>query len=237
MKSLYQSLEEHPPIFVVGCAHSGNTLMNAVIGSHSNIYLIKRETKMFVGGTKKLNGFMQSLYDEANENGKRRWTEKTAEHINFMDKGLLVHAAKMIVMIRDGRDVACSLYKRGIGIRRAVTKWKEETKLSLQYSSHPRTMLVRYEDLVTDFERTMTSVFEFIGENYEEGVERFYENYEEATKPPNEKDGRNHRLLRQWQLSQPLFDGRGRYKEFSYKQYNYVYKRQRQMLLELGYIE
>ena len=103
-------LERYPPTFVTGCAHSGNTLMNAVIGSHSNIHLVKRETKMFIGGTKKLNSLMQGLYDDANDNGKGRWTEKTAEHINFMHKLLWVNTARIIIMIRDGRDVAYSLY-------------------------------------------------------------------------------------------------------------------------------
>ena len=230
-------LEYYPPTFVAGCAHSGNTLMNAIIGSHSNIHLIKRETRMFIGSTKKLNGFMQGLYDEANDNGKCRWTEKTAGHINFMDKLLGINTAKIILMIRDGRDVVYSLYKREGQIHRAVTKWNRECQITLQYSDHPRTMLVKYEDLVTDFERIMTGVFEFIGEKYEEGVVRFYESYEKTTKPPDETDGKNHMQLRRWQLSQPLFDGRGRYKEFSEKQYKYVLSRQRKMLLELGYIE
>ena len=118
-----------------------------------------------------------------------------------------------------------------------MTKWKQECQIVLRYSDHPRTMLVRYEDLVTDFERTMTGVFEFIGEKYEEGVIRFYESYEKTTKPLDETDGKNHVQLRQWQLSQPLFDGRGRYKRFSPKQYEYVLSRQRKMLLQLGYIE
>ena len=192
---------------------------------------------MFVGGTKKLNRLMQGLYGEANENGKCRWTEKTAGHINVMDKLLWINTAKTILMIRDGRDVAYSMYKREGQIRGAVTKWKRECQIVLRYSAHPRTMLVRYEDLVTDFERIMTGVFEFIGEKYEEGVVRFYENYEETTKPPDETDGENHMQLRRWQLSQPLFDGRGRYKGFSPKQYKYVLARQRKMLLELGYIQ
>ena len=192
---------------------------------------------MFVGGTKKLNALMCGLYDEANDNGKCRWTEKTAGHINAMNKLLWINTAKIILMIRDGRDVAYSIYKREGQIRRAVTKWKRVCQETLRYSDHPRVMIVKYEDLVTDFERIMMGVFEFIGERYEEGVVRFYEDYEETTKPPDETDGENHQQLRRWQLSQPLFDGRGRYKEFSKKQYKYVLSRQRKMLLELGYIQ
>jgi len=230
-------VKEYPPTYVAGCAHSGNTLMNAIIGSHSNIHAIKRETRMFVGGTRKLNVLMRRLYKQANTNGKCRWTEKTAQHIYFIDKLLWINEARIILMLRDGRDVAYSLYKREGQIRRAVTKWKREGQITIQYSNHPRTMLVKYEDLVTDFERIMTGVFEFIGEKYEEGVVRFYENYEKTTKPPDETDGENHMQLRRWQLSQPLFDGRGRYKGFSLKQYKYVLSRQRKMLLELGYIQ
>ena len=192
---------------------------------------------MFIGGTKVPNALVQGLYDEANDNGKCRWTEKTAGHINFMNKLLWIDEAKVILMLRDGRDVAYSMYKREGQIRRIVTKWKRECRIVLRHSDHPRVMIVKYEDLVTDFERIMTRVFEFIGERYEERVVRFYENYEETTKPPDETDGDNHQQLRRWQLSQPLFDGRGRYKDFSPEQYRYVFSRQEKLLMKLGYIQ
>jgi hypothetical protein len=179
---------------------------------------------------------MQELYDEANKNNKCRWTEKTAQHIYFMDRLLSIDTAKIVVMIRDGRDVAYSRYKRLGTIRGGVTEWKIECRKALQYQDHPRVMLVKYEDLIVDFEHTMTDVFEFIGEKYEERVTRFYEGRAKETKPPDETDGTNHLQLRRWQLAQPLFDGRGRYREFTKKQIEYVLSRQRSMLFSLGYI-
>ena len=34
-------------IFIVGCGHSGTTILNKIIGTHKNIYSISQETGFF----------------------------------------------------------------------------------------------------------------------------------------------------------------------------------------------
>ena len=234
---LYDLLDRCPPIFVTGCSHCGTTLMNAIIGAHSKIHPIEGETKLFTGFVKGSASLMLEFYDMAVTNNKCRWTEKTAEHIFYMDNLLAVDTAKVVIIVRDGRDVAYSKYMREGKIRDGITLWKSACQIALRYSAHPRTILVRYEDLITDFEYTMTKVFEFLGEKYEDGVVNFYKHRKKVDRPPDERDGSGHRQNRAWQLGQPLFDGRGRYKDFNKMQLDYVLARQKNMLLELGYIQ
>jgi hypothetical protein len=96
---------------------------------------------------------------------------------------------------------------------------------------------VKYEDLVVEFKETTMRVFGFIGEEYEEAVKDFYKHRDAVEKPQSARSRGEILKLRTWQVSQPLFDGRGRYKELDEKQYDYVYRRQRKMLFELGYIQ
>jgi hypothetical protein len=228
-----------PPIFIVGCPHSGTSLMQAIVGSHSNIHRIKRETRLFMSSSidecdRKMIGF----YKRAQNNRKNRWIEKTPEHIHCLDRILENYkTAKIIIMIRDGRDVVASLYARiDYSLKEAVDRWIKDNTIALNFTDHPRVLLIKYEDLILNFENIAIRVFDFIGEEYEEAVKYFYE-YQRAVDEPSSAKDRNEILkLREWQVSQSLFNGRGRYKELREYQYDYVYSRQKEMLIKFGYI-
>jgi hypothetical protein len=237
VRTLHQLLDEYPPTFVVGCPHSGSTLMQAVIGSHSNIHAIKGETRLFFSLDKKHRHIYQ-FYDQAIDCGKSRWVEKTPEHLHRIGAILRNREmAKVIIMIRDGRDVVASLFARTSKLRESVSRWKNDTKTALSFAVHPRVLLVKYEELVVEFKETTMRVFGFIGEEYEDAVKDFYKHQDAVDKPQLARSRKEILKLRAWQVSQPLFDGRGRYKELDEKQYDYVYRRQRKMLFELGYIQ
>ena len=237
--SVIKLLKRCPPTFVCGCPHSGSTLMQAVIGSHTNIYLIKRETRVFFETyPTAIRRHTKRFYVRAVSDGRCGWVEKTPEHLHRVNRILMLYnTAKIIIMIRDGRDVAASLFDRTSDLEDSVRRWIDDNALAMKHSSNPRVLLVKYEDLVLKFKETMAGVFDFIGEEYEETVVDYYKNYAGAVKPKKAKLRNEILELREWQVSQPLFDGRGRHKEFSEEQYDYVYSMQKEMLLELGYIE
>ena len=211
--------------------------MKAVIGSHSCIHAIKGETRLFFTPGNK-GTHMYQFYDLAIDCGKGRWVEKTPEHLHRIKEILKSwEMAKVIIMIRDGRDVVASLFARTSKLRENVSRWKNDTKTTVSFANHPRVLLVKYEDLVAEFKETTMRVFAFIGEEYEDAVRKFYKHQDVVDKPLVARSRGEILRLRAWQVSQPLFDGRGRHKELDEKQYDYVYRRQKGMLSELGYIE
>lgn len=224
-----------PAIFVVGCSHSGTSLMLAVLGAHSKIYAIKYETRFMLYkriDPANLLDFMTETVDA----GKERWAEKTAEHIYQVDRILRTFpSVKVIGMLRDGRDVAASIYARTGDLIGAIEEWVETCGILEKWRGHPDFMVVRYEDIIADFEITMRQVFEFLDEEYEDDVRNFYKHNPEVEKPPDEKD-EHHEQLRAWQLSQPLYDGRGRWKnELNSKDLKIVDEIAGDMLIGMGY--
>lgn len=116
-----------------------------------------------------------SLY--AKHRGARRWGDKTPDHIRCLEA---VRAdfpdAKLIHLVRDGRDRAearrrmiwgpSTPYGMAHEWRDEVMQWKS---FCAAHGSRD-TLVVRYEDLVTEPRATMERVFEFLEESYVDTV-------------------------------------------------------------------
>lgn len=202
------------PVFVVGCGHSGTTLMLRILGSHPCIYPVLHETRMFETGD--AGSMLRDFELAAWETGARRLVEKTPKHVQYIsDIFTLRPRAKIVLMIRDGRDVAVSIRKRIGDIGYGIRRWIEDNEASRAWWSDPRVRLVRYEDLVADFSGVTTSVFHFLGEASSDEVMNFHSKFampDGAIEKPPDASGANHLPYRMWQVSQPLFDGSGRWK-------------------------
>jgi len=206
-----------PPIFIVGCGHSGTSLLLSVLDSHSNIHGIPFESCMAMGKNPRMDSWMAHFDRHTRLAGKNRWVEKTPGHIAYLDR--ILESAKdcrIIIMKRDGRDVACSVAKRIGSFETGIELRLKALDRAEPYGSHPAVMNLRYEDIVADFTGTMESVLAFIGESWEDGLSEFHRktrNYYaptagQASAPPAVE----HEAHRNWQINQPLFDGRGRWK-------------------------
>jgi len=135
----------------------------------------------------------------------------------------------VIVMRRDGRDVACSLRDRTGDLEAGVRRWLEDNAAADSHLSNDAVHLLTYEALVEDPEATLRSLVAFLGEQFEpellrheDSAFRFYGRFEgswdAATHierldgPPPSVSGSDHRLYRSWQARQAVFDGRGRWR-------------------------
>ncbi len=114
--------------------------------------------------------------------GKPRWAEKTPHNVLFMvPLGELFPEARFIHLIRDGRDVACSLITMDWlnpltgrkldyvqNIASAARYWREVVTVARQQAQHPtlagRVRELRYEALVANPEGVMRQVLQFLGE-------------------------------------------------------------------------
>lgn len=204
-------LREFRPVFVGGAGRSGTTLLRSMLGCHSRLFAtnelkvlpdiaaLRRKFDMLSGVCESFNlgpaylddvfGLMiySLLLPALERSGKQRIVEKTPHNVLAMDVlGRLFPQARFVHVIRDGRDVCCSLVRMDwrdasgqrvwytTSIRNAAKYWRDVVKTARAQARLPylqgRYIEVRYESLVTDPKRTLRVVLDFIGEPWEDQV-------------------------------------------------------------------
>ena len=119
----------------------------------------------------------------AERQGKPRWGEKTPAYVRSMRKiEKALPEARFIHVIRDGRDVALSRWKRTLGdgekapagqvaegLQRRIRRAQKQGQRLGHY------LELRYEDLVTDTEPNLRRIAEFLELDWDPVMLRFYE--------------------------------------------------------------
>jgi hypothetical protein len=205
-----------PPIFVVGCGHSGTSVLLRLLGAHSKIYGVPYESKVFRYPDLKQRLTVKIWNRNAVAQRKHRWAEKTPIHVQMIDRIFKMYSeAKVLFLIRDGRDVAVSMRKRFGEFETGLARWVDDNRQGLSWSDDSRVMSVRYEDLVKQYDDTMPRICKFIGESFEEGLIDYHEapayDLARETKTPGSEWRRDHADYRTWQMNQKLFDGSGKW--------------------------
>jgi hypothetical protein len=104
--------------------------------------------------------------------GVRRIGEKSPNHLRVAEYILSqFRDAKMIHIIRDGRDVAVShreAFGDKLSIAHLAVRWRYYQRAGNSVSRHwpDRYITVRYEDLVTDPQHPLMKMCEFLGETF-----------------------------------------------------------------------
>jgi sulfotransferase family protein len=186
------------PIFLGGEGRSGTTLLRVMLDAHSAIscgpethFLVDEKLRRYhhhFRGTwwKRAAGygyttsdmddmvrdFVRSWFETyMRRRGKRRWADKTPQTIHVLPyMWELFPTAKFVHLIRDGRDVACSIIPQKWGpnnVKDAAARWRLCVELGVKHRGDPRYMEVRYEDLVHEPERELRRVLDFVGEPFE----------------------------------------------------------------------
>ena len=121
-------------------------------------------------------------------------------------------------MLRDGRDVVCSLKHRTNynSFEDRLERWIYDNMAGLPYWKHSNIMVVKYEDLIEKTTKTLKDIFDFLGEQYTEQVLKYHQQekcwyHTKIIKPEKVLTQDEHHQLRNWQINQPLYDGRGRW--------------------------
>lgn len=193
-------------VLIGGCGRSGTTMLRELINRHSRIAIgpetailcdiintsrlavewgvIEPDVRRRMGSSRSIVEFAQGFFrDYARKNGKARWGDKTPRNIRFTQRLLNQFPnSRLIHIIRDGRDVACSLRNHPKEVIRhgkvvpnnvnlpiwfCARRWIDDTGLGLMFRGHPRVLEVRYEQLVLEPEAELRRICEFLGETYE----------------------------------------------------------------------
>lgn len=119
----------------------------------------------------------------AERQGKPRYGEKTPAYVRNMIKieGALPEA-RFIHVIRDGRDVALSRWKRNLGDKdpapasRVADTWQRRIRRAQRHGRKVNHYLeLRYEDLVTDTEPNLRQIAEFLELPWDPVMLTYYE--------------------------------------------------------------
>lgn len=235
------------PVFVAGCGHSGTSLMIKIISSHPNFFAIPKESAAFLVDDAKFRYRMHQWDQECSALKATRWVEKTPPHIFQIQRFLALRPkAQFIIMIRDGRDVVCSLRKRAgyENIEDRLDRWTYDNLSAMPFWDHPQVRVVRYEALVAAPEETIKGLCAFLNEPMSDSMLEYHKTETKwysarKTKPRAIKNHADHLALRNWQINQPIFDGRDKWKTDMSTAEKSAFKRSaaQQLLERLGYVE
>ncbi|NJM19760.1 MAG: sulfotransferase [Richelia sp. RM2_1_2] len=179
-------------IFVVGPPRSGTTLMVSMLKAHSHLAGIDGETcfffrrnftdikypeiddqtmkKLIASATDMVDLFDMIASEVVTAQNASRFVEKTPEHalrLNFLLERF--PKAKIVFMIRDGRDGYLSALRNPKVKVNTVSLYGEIWKLSvrayLKATQQERVKLIRYEELCSNPEIVMTEVMSFLDES------------------------------------------------------------------------
>ncbi len=192
-------------IFIGGCGRSGTTLIREILHRHPRIAcgaetailcdevnpkrisvewnLPRIEIEQMIAESVSVVRFAEKFFRSfAEREGKARWADKTPRNVRAIPRILTAFPnAKFVHIIRDGRDVACSLrhhpkYTIRNGkivpqdvtnpIRGCARRWLTEASMGLAFKGHPRCFELRYERLVLEPEAALRELCAFIGEAY-----------------------------------------------------------------------
>jgi hypothetical protein len=259
------------PIVLGGCGRSGTTLLRMILDSHpaiccgpeSNVFrrsaldpaelALKfdlepgrvRAIHESVGSRSQfIEAFAALCMERA---GKRRWAEKTPRNIRRLD-AIFRHfpLARFLHVLRDGRDVACSLRTHPrhkvvngelvpLNTRKPIAgcarRWRNDIEGSRPYWSDPRFLTLRYEDLVREPRPVLERLLTFVGEAWDDrllehaGIGSPFRNVTTFAQNPEALEPVNSRAVSRWERDLDAKDRR-------------VFKRiAGKLLIELGYAD
>lgn len=113
----------------------------------------------------------------AERNGKSRWGDKTPSFFRMVPVlATMFPKARFVHIIRDGRDVYLSQRNMGIHSRNvssAALEWKikvDQARKDMQKYAPGRYVDLKFEDLLTETEKSLRQVSDFIGIPWEQGM-------------------------------------------------------------------
>lgn len=149
--------------FVLGCGHSGTTLIASRLGNHPGIALIPEETNLFEP-RRPLAAARRALEAARAAAGGRLVLEKTPKHVRVTGRiRRLLPEARLIVVMRNPLDTCLSLRGRGGTLEEAIDRWCLDNAAALRLAGDPRARIFHYEAVTADPEPAFREMVGFLG--------------------------------------------------------------------------
>jgi len=195
-------------ILICGCGHTGSTILARIIGEHSDIYFVNRESGVFLANRYYLEAvYLQEFKESAQQLGRKIILEKTPRHIWHVDYIRRRYpGTKFILTTRDGRDTVASLYERTNDIDFSLTRYQDDSILTLRQLGLDDTFLMPYEKLIKDPLYSIKTICEWAGLNFEPQMLDYHLRPIEwnLNNPYSFGQPEQHDLLRNKQVNSPL---------------------------------
>ena len=195
---LPSTVSELNVVFVVGSPRSGTTLLQRLLSVHSQFFSIEEEVALFsyqniFDPARNHFGLARSDIDTlfgqsidivdffskavnllSKRNSGKRFVEKTPQHIFYLPF-IFKHFpnAKVIHIVRDGRDCYCSSRKhlhvpQNKSARSFAMYWKKCVSSAIYFEDRVNMFTTKYEDLVRSPQASLQKTMDFLGFQYEE---------------------------------------------------------------------
>jgi len=219
MKRLSAEKFEHT-VFIGGPAHSGTSIITRIVSSHKDFFCPDNELEIYRG--KRLNHIIRfaKLSWNAQLSAKTKTLEKSPANILYCNTlRRVAPSCKFIFIIRDFRDVVASQKKRFQGeIAKPIQNWQQSAEVFHNECGAADVHQIRYEDFVENPKSTIRGILKFLHCDFEVNILDFHQREVNWFGQSNVRKGsgvglNEHRALRNWQVNQPIFDGRGRWRE------------------------
>ncbi|QGM22382.1 hypothetical protein GJ672_09035 [Spiribacter sp. 2438] len=159
--------------FVLGCGHSGTTLIAAKLGGHSDVFLIGRETNAFGPGfgAHCSRRIVKEWSYFAELEGKGLVLEKTPKHVHAVRKiKRVLPDAMFIAIVRNPLDNVASLYTRFGNLEGAIARWKVDNKRILSLRGESSVKVVNYENLTREPKVGFRELCDFLNLPWQAGL-------------------------------------------------------------------
>jgi len=204
-------------VFIGGSGHSGTSLLLNILGAHSRIYPIPKETYVFRRDLtdEQIRGELDDLARERDKQDVDYICEKSPSHIRKCHEIFrLFPDSKFVAIKREPRDVVASFKRRGAPIGAGIKNWNTAYRCLLKWQKIGYPILsIRFEKLIEDPASTLSAVCAHLGLQYEVGMLDYWQRRRERlgvtdVPRPESPAGKNHRPYRNWQMCQPLLQDR-----------------------------
>lgn len=159
------------PTFIVGCGHSGTSILLSILSNHHNFFTIYPESYIFHKNEVQRSKLLRLWVHNSYLNNKKLILEKTPSHCLKINKILNTFSKpKIIAIVRDGRDVSCSLKNRNIHFKQGLNRWVSENLEIIKYFNSDFLLIIRYEDFVKRPSDIIKRIACFIGEEIDMNI-------------------------------------------------------------------